>query len=87
MAVDCTGCDYCTPCPTGVAIPRNFDLYNRIEMGDDPEAIRSAYEGMDDSAKADACVACGECETACPQNLEIISLLEDTHDRLSAAGA
>lgn len=87
MAVDCTGCDYCTPCPTGVEIPRNFDLYNRIEMGDDPEAVLGEYDSMDETARADACVACGECETACPQNLEIISLLEETHGRLQSARA
>ncbi|WP_136688040.1 aldo/keto reductase [Halorhabdus amylolytica] len=87
MAVDCTGCDYCTPCPTGVEIPRNFDLYNRIEMGDDPNAIVAEYEDMDESARADACVACGECEPACPQHLEIISLLEETHERIQSASA
>ncbi|WP_135661848.1 aldo/keto reductase [Halorhabdus rudnickae] len=87
MAVDCTGCDYCTPCPTGVEIPRNFDLYNRIEMGDEPDAVLEEYDSMDETARADACVACGECETACPQNLEIISLLEETHGRLQSARA
>jgi predicted aldo/keto reductase-like oxidoreductase len=87
MAVDCTGCDYCTPCPTGVEIPRNFDLYNRLEMGADPEAVLDEYDGMDEQARADACVACGECEPACPQNLEIISLLEETHTQLDAARA
>ncbi|WP_181686229.1 aldo/keto reductase [Halorhabdus salina] len=87
MGVDCTGCDYCTPCPTGVEIPRNFDLYNRLEMGDDPEAVLGEYDDMDEQARADACVACGECEPACPQNLEIISLLEETHTQLDAARA
>ncbi|CCQ34839.1 1-deoxy-D-xylulose-5-phosphate reductoisomerase protein [Halorhabdus tiamatea SARL4B] len=87
MAVDCTGCNYCMPCPTGVEIPRNFDLYNRLETGGDPDAVVSTLEDMDDTARADACVACGECEEACPQNLEIISLLEDAHARFEAASA
>lgn len=42
---------------------------------------------MDENARADACVACGECEAACPQNLEIISLLEDAHEQFETAGA
>lgn len=87
MAVDCTGCDYCMPCPTGVEIPRNFDLYNRLETGEEPDSVGSAYDRIDEDARADACVACGECEAACPQNLEIISLLEDAHARFEAASA
>ncbi|WP_158854165.1 aldo/keto reductase [Halorhabdus sp. CUG00001] len=87
MAVDCTGCDYCMPCPTGVDIPGNFDLYNRLETSDDPTAVLDEYEQLDEHARADACVACGECEPACPQNLEIISLLEETHARLDAVRA
>jgi len=87
MAVDCTGCDYCTPCPTGVEIPHNFDLYNRLETGEDPAAVAADYEDMDESGRAEACVACGECEPACPQNLEIISLLEETHERIQSASA
>ncbi|MFW5950463.1 MAG: aldo/keto reductase [archaeon] len=83
MAVDCTGCDYCTPCPSGVQIPSVFDLYNRLEMGDGPEGIVGQYDGMD--TKATACVACGECETACPQNLNIISLLDEAHGAIEAA--
>ncbi|WEL21792.1 aldo/keto reductase [Halorhabdus sp. BNX81] len=87
MAVDCTGCDYCMPCPTGVQIPRNFDLYNRLEIGDDPETVVSAYDDMDAEGRADACVACGDCLEACPQQLEIISLLEDAHASFEAARA
>ena len=87
MAVDCTGCDYCMPCPTGVEIPRNFDLYNRLETGDEPADIVSAYDDLDTEARASACVACGECEEACPQNLEIISLLEDAQESFEAARA
>lgn len=52
-----------------------------------PDPVVSSYDDMDPEARADACVACGECEEACPQNVDIISLLEDAHARFEAASA
>ncbi|MBS3736284.1 MAG: aldo/keto reductase [Candidatus Bipolaricaulota bacterium] len=77
--VGCTGCNYCTPCPNGVEIPTNFTLYNEAEVyGKFEENKNSYYEFLDEEQRASACVACGECEEACPQNLEIIDLLAET---------
>ncbi|MFB6291715.1 MAG: aldo/keto reductase [Candidatus Bipolaricaulia bacterium] len=77
--VGCTGCNYCTPCPNGVQIPTNFQLYNEAEVyGKFEENKERYYEFLDEDGRASACVACGECEEACPQNLEIIDLLAET---------
>jgi predicted aldo/keto reductase-like oxidoreductase len=35
--VPCTKCGYCRPCPNGVDIPRNFEIYSRGVMYDKPE--------------------------------------------------
>ncbi len=35
IKVDCTGCEYCLPCPCGVNIPGNFLLYNSYNLFDD----------------------------------------------------
>lgn len=78
--VNCTGCNYCMPCPNGVQIPRNFELYNKAEIYDNFEENKEEYYNMDEGARASACVACGQCEEACPQNLPIIDLLEETAD-------
>ncbi|MFW6190147.1 MAG: aldo/keto reductase [Candidatus Bipolaricaulota bacterium] len=75
--VACTGCNYCMPCPNGVRIPGNFQLYNDAEVYDRYEENEEEYFNLDDGARASACIACGECEEACPQNLPIIKLLED----------
>ncbi|MBS3789095.1 aldo/keto reductase [Candidatus Bipolaricaulota bacterium] len=77
--VGCTGCNYCTPCPNGVHIPSNFQLYNEAEVyGKFEENKERYYEFLDEDGRASACVACGECEEVCPQNLEIIDLLAET---------
>ena len=41
--VDCTRCEYCLPCPSGVAIPRVFDYYNRAAVYDDLDGTREQY--------------------------------------------
>ena len=74
--IQCTRCNYCMPCPTGVDIPRNFELYNQAEVFEEYEKKRQQYLELDEEKKAEACVRCGQCEPACPQNLGIMDLLE-----------
>ncbi|AGB40901.1 putative oxidoreductase of aldo/keto reductase family [Halobacteroides halobius DSM 5150] len=76
-AVDCTGCGYCVPCPVGVAIPNNFSLYNKAKIYDEYEATAKRYNNMEDKQKSSTCVACGQCEEACPQNLKVSQLLDE----------
>ncbi|MBS3810996.1 MAG: aldo/keto reductase [Halanaerobiales bacterium] len=75
--VACTGCNYCVPCPQGVAIPNIFALYNKAIIYDEYEKNNNSYSNFSDKAKADNCIECGECEAACPQNLPIIDYLQD----------
>lgn len=79
--VGCTGCNYCTPCPNEVQIPLLFQLYNQAEVyGEYEENEKTYYELLEENQRAGACVACSQCEEACPQNLEIIDLLAQTAD-------
>ncbi|SDF12796.1 hypothetical protein SAMN04244560_00289 [Thermoanaerobacter thermohydrosulfuricus] len=74
--IACTGCNYCMPCPNGVNIPRNFELYNEAHMYNTYEANRRDYENLGD-ARASSCIECGTCESVCPQHLTIIDYLKE----------
>lgn len=67
-AVNCTGCEYCMPCPFGVEIPKVFAAYNNITTG----GRRLVKEIMPDiEYVAERCQKCGACVKACPQHIDI----------------
>ena len=71
--VPCTRCGYCMPCPEGVDIPRNIQLYSDALTfsGNQRVLNRNIYRGLPPEARATACVACCECEEKCPQAIPI----------------
>jgi len=77
MAIPCTGCKYCQPCPHGVSIPECFELFNQAHMYDAKESVLQRYTmflgGFFDGVPsyASCCEDCGECEEKCPQGLPI----------------
>jgi predicted aldo/keto reductase-like oxidoreductase len=74
IVIPCTKCDYCMPCPQGVAIPRNFEMYNDGAMYNDPGAARYNYKvWMKPQERASECTGCKTCEEKCPQKIEISS--------------
>ena len=82
--IPCTQCEYCLPCPSGVAIPRIFGAYNNAVSFDAWDHARWVYNGpIKPEARADQCVECGECEEACPQHIEIIQWLAKVHETLA----
>jgi predicted aldo/keto reductase-like oxidoreductase len=82
MKVDCTGCNYCMPCPHGVNIPACFSFYNNFHMFENKTETKVMYLGrlggiLGTEAYAGMCKACGKCEKTCPQHLPIRDLLSD----------
>ena len=83
LAIDCTACSYCLPCPKGVNIPHNFRLYNDHHMFKDPEINFILYNRLTaPEQRASNCAECGECEERCPQHIQIIEELKKVHSTL-----
>lgn len=75
--IPCTKCSYCTTgCPNSILIPDVFELLNSKRVYNDWSAYRKYNELVENSGKASSCIECGQCESACPQGLNIIELLK-----------
>jgi len=79
IKVNCTGCEYCMPCPGGVNIPKNFSCYNEYSTfvtKETEKELKSIYNQVTESERADKCLKCGKCEKACPQGIKVREELE-----------
>ena len=79
-AISCTYCQYCTGCPVGIDIPKNFLMYNQYKSTNRKDRFVLAYESIKEENRADKCINCGICKTKCPQKLDIPNLLKDVAD-------
>lgn len=83
MKTGCTGCRYCTPCPSGVDIPSCFEIYDNFYLSGNEKEAKLMYAAKpggiirgDVPGYASQCVKCGQCAEKCPQHLDIPFLLE-----------
>jgi predicted aldo/keto reductase-like oxidoreductase len=82
----CTGCGYCMPCPQGINIPGCFAAYNasfaqNFVIGMQQFITSTAAMGKKPHSPR-LCVACGKCETHCPQHLPIREGLKQVVKRM-----
>ena len=72
IAIPCSKCNYCMPCPNGLNIPANFEFYNYAHLYDNVADARFRYGlFLTEAQRASACIACGLCEEMCPQGIAI----------------
>ena len=83
--IGCTACRYCTDgCPMHIAIPDVFKAINTMNLYNEvfrPKCFYGDLIGLGHGRASD-CVACGQCESVCPQHLPIIDLLKSASERL-----
>ncbi len=58
-------------------IPEIFGVMNVYKMYGNLSEARNEYNWRPGGERASSCIACGQCENACPQHLPIISLLKE----------
>jgi len=76
-AIPCTRCGYCMPCPHGVDVPANLELFNHASAFNDVETARLRYGfALEEQQRAGACQQCGCCDELCPQQIPIQQWME-----------
>jgi predicted aldo/keto reductase-like oxidoreductase len=81
--IPCTACRYCTKgCPQNINIPEIFKAMNYKKMYNDDKMAKNSYMWATaaGAGKASECIACGQCEEACPQHIGIIDELKKCAD-------
>ena len=84
--IQCTGCNYCMPCPSGVNIPACFASYNASYSLGYVAGIQQFFTSTGlvtlVPSSPSQCINCGKCEKHCPQHLPIMKLLVLVRRRL-----
>jgi uncharacterized protein len=81
--VPCTDCGYCQPCPSGVAIPEIFSIYNDATIYDAPGGARFRYMAYKANHGADRCTECNQCVEVCPQEILVPEWLKKANALLN----
>ncbi len=85
--IPCTACHYCTEgCPKQIPIPEIFSAMNQqLGNGQRIQALDAYKKATENAGKASDCIACRQCEKACPQHLPITEYLKQCCSELEEA--
>jgi len=76
ILVPCTGCNYCYECPQEIKISEIFKTYNEAASKGFHwiwGSLSEQYNKIQPNGKS--CIGCGNCESHCPQKINIIERL------------
>ena len=78
-SIPCTGCHYCTAgCPQQIPIPEIFAARNKqLVLGQLEEGKAEYKQAVAGAGSASIGIECGQCESACPQQIKVIERLKD----------
>ena len=78
-SIPCTACRYCIAgCPKQIPIPEIFAARNKqLVWGRIQEGAADYAKAVSGAGAADHCIACGQCERICPQQLKVMEYLKD----------
>lgn len=82
ILVPCTGCGYCYECPQKIKIPEIFKTYNEAASKGFHwiwGSLSAQYQEIQPNGKD--CIGCGNCESHCPQKINIIERLKGIDDK------
>lgn len=77
--IPCTACHYCTKgCPMQIPIPEIFAAQNDLIGNGQTDQAKEAYRKLARAGNVAAdCIGCGQCESVCPQHIQIIGKLKE----------
>lgn len=74
----CRGCGYCMPCPVGIQINQCARMSLMLRRAPSQDWLTEYWQ--EEMKKIENCLACGQCKSRCPYELDIPNLLKKNYE-------